>query len=761
MSTSEKTRIESDQEFSNVEIMENEKNTENSNQEDSSKVEETLFEQKKSLRIRLVMWFLLVALMIPIVAGGFTLLSYNKVVENEITQNFAKTAAHLKDFISHNMAERYTDIQLLSEENFVKKGVDQTNSSDVINELNSYVSYKTMYSNIMIFDENGRLRNINTKSSNGDNIKSSALLGSLQQNWKTVIIAGDKDSEIDWFTRCKEKDRKIPFYTRTIRQNKSFLDLKLSSNNIIFAMPVKKRGVVEGCVAAAIPIENLEPVFIDNLKLLKNNLNTFEVSLVDREGLVIWESFQSNNRAFLDNLRLSNDNLYHQWKDNKFKPLIEEMFDMRMNKKVLASIETESGVGEFSGLGWAVIARADNNEVRKDSTNTLLLSLIISTLLLIINSILIYLFTKKITMPIQNSASAIEKIGYGDLTKELIVHGNDELGKLEFFINETTKHLRILVSALTGSRTASTTYSHDAAKRVREVLRSNQEQAALLEEASAAVEELSASTQSILEASQQQLNGAETNSKAMEDLQDSFSKSEEIQRQISKEASQTMDQARSGGEAVQLLVLSMEEIFETSQRILGIIDVINDIADQTDLLALNASIEAARAGEHGKGFAVVAHEISELAERSSASAKEISRLLRTANQKVETGTEKVRGTREIFNKIIASMEVLAKDIKVVREFDALQSDAVNETAQRAKRVAVLAREISDATRLQNQSAEEITEDMSRANEITSDNVDQIEKLESQLKQLETLMEEGLKLVHKFKLPRVVEGNVIE
>ena len=740
---------EADKKYSQVEIVK-EDNTDTDSASDN-----ILFEQKKSLRFRLVSWFLLVALMIPAISGTLTLFLYSRVVDTEITQKFANTAQGFKDYISNNMAERYTDIQLLAKEYFILRGVDETNSKTVIDELNNYVTHKNIYSNIMIFDEYGRLKNINTKSSNEETTKANRLIGTSQSLWKTVIIAGDKDSDIDWFTRCIEKDRKAPYYTKSIRQNKSLLDLELPSVNILFAMPVKKRGAVAGCVVAAVPIDNLEPVLLKNIKSIRKDIKTLELSLVDKDGLIIWESFQGNNRAFADNLRLSNDPLYHEWKDRNFSSLVAEMMDRRLEKKVLASISTESGLGSFSGLGWAVIARAENSEVHKSSVFTIVLSLGVTFILLIINSILIYLFTKKITLPIQTSATAIEKIGYGDLTREIQVFGQDELGKLQFFINETTRHLRILVGALTGSRTASTSYTHEAAERVKEILRSNQEQAALLEEASAAVEELSASTQSILEASQQQLRGAETNSKAMDDLQDSFAKSDEIQRQISKETTQTMDHARSGGEAVQLLVHSMEEIFETSQRILGIIDVINDIADQTDLLALNASIEAARAGEHGKGFAVVAHEISELAERSSASAKEISRLLRTANQKVEVGTEKVRGTREIFNKIIASMEILAKDIKVVREFDALQSSAVNETAQRARKVAVLAREISDATRLQNQSAEEITEDMSRANEITSDNVDQIEKLETQLKELESMMEEGLKLVHKFKLPQQV------
>ncbi|MDH5717370.1 MAG: methyl-accepting chemotaxis protein [Spirochaetia bacterium] len=727
------------------------KNTESS-EEEFEEEREQLFNQKNSLKGRLIKWFVFVALIIPIVAGTLTISLYYKGHTEISNQNLSNTASFFNSFISYNIIERSNDIKALAKENYIAKAAKLTNTRDIVSELNKYVAYNDIYDMIMVFDRAGRLRNINDISGQGKKINSQALVGLNQSTWQWSTLPGDNEATIEWFNSCIKPDREKAYITKEIRQNKTFQNLKLPEYNIFFAMPIKQRGQVIGCVVSAFSMEKMAMHYKNVIASVKKGIKSFDISIMDKNGIIIWESFENNQRAFLDNLKLTNDPLYENWKSKGFKSYESEMLDKRTGKKIFASIQT---IEEFN---WAVISKADKSEVQKSSINIFLISIITTLLLMILTAFLIYKYTKKITMPIQSSAVAIEKIGYGDLRVQVEVESQDELGKLQFFINEMANHLRTLVRALTGSRSVSTTYSHQAAKRVKDILRSNQEQAALLEEASAAVEELSASTQSILEASQKQLKGAETNSKAMDDLQDSFIKSADIQRQITKEASQTMEQARSGGDAVQILVVSMEEIFETSQKILGIIDVINDIADQTDLLALNASIEAARAGEHGKGFAVVAHEISELAERSSTSAKEISRLLRTANQKVEDGTEKVRGTREIFSKIINSMESLTKDIKIVREFDTVQSGAVNETAQRARNVALLAKEIADATRLQNQSAEEITDDMSRANEITSDNVEQIEKLDSLLKELESLMEEGLKLVHQFKLPSKSEED---
>ncbi|MGB0865238.1 MAG: methyl-accepting chemotaxis protein [Granulosicoccaceae bacterium] len=146
---------------------------------------------------------------------------------------------------------------------------------------------------------------------------------------------------------------------------------------------------------------------------------------------------------------------------------------------------------------------------------------------------------------------------------------------------------------------------------------------------------------------------------AMDEMSGTVKQNADNTNAASELASSTRARARSGGDISEKAIAAMEELGDSSAKVVDIIGVIDEIAFQTNLLALNAAVEAARAGEQGRGFAVVASEVRQLAGRSAKAAKEIKELIQDSASKVATGTELVRSSGEELSAIVESVTELS------------------------------------------------------------------------------------------------------
>lgn len=190
--------------------------------------------------------------------------------------------------------------------------------------------------------------------------------------------------------------------------------------------------------------------------------------------------------------------------------------------------------------------------------------------------------------------------------------------------------------------------------------------------------QIAVSSTDLSERTEQQASSLQDTAFSMEQLANAVKQTADHAAQASELARGASSVASSGGEAVNTVVATMQEIAVSSSRISEIVGVIDSIAFQTNILALNAAVEAARAGEQGKGFAVVAGEVRSLAQRSAQAAREIKDLIEASSQKVAEGSRQVEQAGATMQDIVSSVHRVTDLISEISAAAGEQSDDIDD-----------------------------------------------------------------------------------
>jgi len=238
---------------------------------------------------------------------------------------------------------------------------------------------------------------------------------------------------------------------------------------------------------------------------------------------------------------------------------------------------------------------------------------------------------RSIGAPLQEAVAIARRVAQGDLGGEIRVESRNEFGQLLAALRDMNAGLATIVSEVRGSTETMAAASGEISAANLDLSMRTEQQAGTLEETAASVEELSATVK------QNADNAHHANALA----------------------ASASDIAVRGGAAVTQVVETMGEINASARKIVDIIAVIDGIAFQTNILALNASVEAARAGEQGRGFAVVAGEVRSLAQRSAAAAKEIKELINASVGQVDSGSRLVDQAGVTMRQVVDSIQHVA------------------------------------------------------------------------------------------------------
>ena len=255
-----------------------------------------------------------------------------------------------------------------------------------------------------------------------------------------------------------------------------------------------------------------------------------------------------------------------------------------------------------------------------------------------------------IVKPIRVAARIATKVAAGDLTVKVRTGGSDEVAQLMYALAEMTHNLRSVLGTMVQGAHAVNDTSTQIVQGNLDLSQRTEEQATTLEETASSIEQLTATV----------------------------AQNAEHARQASRFALDAASVARRGGEAVEQVVHTMDEISDASKRITEIISVIDGIAFQTNILALNAAVEAARAGEQGRGFAVVAAEVRSLAQRSAAAAREIKGLIGASVDKVTAGASLVDAAGHTMVEVVSSVEKVSGLIAEIAQASQEQSAGIGQ-----------------------------------------------------------------------------------
>jgi methyl-accepting chemotaxis protein len=333
---------------------------------------------------------------------------------------------------------------------------------------------------------------------------------------------------------------------------------------------------------------------------------------------------------------------------------------------------------------------------------------------------------KYLAQSVERILHEMNRFADGDLTVRLNVEKDDEIGKLYGGFNMAIENIQSMLVKVSESVAATASASSQISSSTEEMAAGAQEQSAQATEVAGSVEEM---TKTILETTKNSSNAAEYAKEAGT-----------IANEGGKVVAETIQGMNRIAETVKKSAETVQALGKSSDEIGKIIQVINDIADQTNLLALNAAIEAARAGEQGRGFAVVADEVRKLAERTTTATKEIAAMIK----QIQSDTSLAVG----------SMDEGTKEVEKGKRLTDKAGESLQKIIKAADRVVDVVTQVAAASEEQSTAAELISRNIEVISNVTHESANGVQQIARASEDLNRLTIGLQEMIDKFKVEEI-------
>ena len=379
----------------------------------------------------------------------------------------------------------------------------------------------------------------------------------------------------------------------------------------------------------------------------------------------------------------------------------------------------------FQPWGWILGSGVYIDDVQKEFRAQLVRAGIILITITLLLAALLLLIGRSISRPLNDAVEAMANIASGeaDLTKNLDNHGRDELTALGSHFNSFTGKLRGVISQSLQAAGSLDQASHVLGEVAGNAQRHSQQQAQQMELVATAINEVSYAVQDV----------AKNAEHAAEEVREAEQQAQQGQHNIDSSLRQIDQLSATIEQAVQVI----QNLAQESTQIGSVLEVIRSIAEQTNLLALNAAIEAARAGEAGRGFAVVADEVRALASRTQQSTQEIQGMI-----------DRLQGNSEAAVKVIdSSSQATRQTVETARQ----AGESLEHIATALRNLTSLNASIASATLQQSNVVEDINHNVTQAATLAHENVQAADQSSEASQHLEQLAGQLNRLLGQFRV----------